>query len=312
MFSHPERFYDAIVAIEPKIDEVLLAPFHVNGEAVGTLWAVAHPGDKQFDSEDARVLASLSQLASAGYQLYTSRQAAERASQVKSQFLATMSHELRTPLTGVIGFSNLLETDVIGSTSLPQKEMLARIQASSWHLVSIIDEILTFSRADAGKLEIHASPTDIVETAREVLGIVEPQAAERGLNLSLEERGDRAIVSTDRGKLRQILLNMIGNAVKYTTDGSVTIVVDTTESNSVSIHVRDTGPGIDVEKQELIFEPFTQIDSSHTRSTGGAGLGLAICRRLAQLLDGDVTVTSALGRGSTFTLRLPRPEAMGL
>ena len=307
MFAHPERFFEAVRGIEPAVDEVLLAPFHVDGEAVGTLWAVAHPGDRQFDSEDARVLTSLSQLASAGYQLYDSLQTAKRASQVKSQFLATMSHELRTPLTGVIGFSNLLETDVVGSTSVPQKEILSRIQASSWHLVGIIDEILTFSRAEAGKLEVHATPTNVVEMTREVIRMVEPQAAERGIRISLDEWGDRMELSTDRGKLRQIVLNLIGNAVKYTHQGSITVAVDTRDPEWSSISVQDTGPGIPAEMQEIIFEPFTQVDSSHTRSTGGAGLGLAISRRLSRLLGGDVTLESSLDAGSTFTLRLPSP-----
>ena len=308
MFSHPERFYDAALGLDPPIDEILLAPFHVDGQAIGTLWAIAHPGDARFDAEDARALQNLSQLASAGYQLYASLQAAQNASKAKSQFLATMSHELRTPLTGVIGFSSLLETDVVGSTSVMQKEMLARIQASSWHLVSIIDEILTFSRAEAGKLEVHAELVDPVEAVREVLRIVEPQAIKRDLSLSLEEAGDRSPLLTDRGKLRQILLNLVGNAVKYTPTGSISVVVDTSRPRSTFIHVRDTGPGIPVDLRELIFEAFTQVDSSNTRSTGGAGLGLAICRRLARLLGGDVTLECAMGGGSTFTLRLPREE----
>ena len=217
-----------------------------------------------------------------------------------------MSHELRTPLTGVIGFSNLLETDVVGSTSGPQKEMLARIQTSSWHLIAIIDEILTFSRAEAGKLEAHPMPIDVVEAVREVLRMVEARAGELGLELSLEEKGDRIQISTDPGKLRQILVNLIGNAIKYTPTGSVLVLVDSSLSDWVAIRVSDTGPGIEPSQRERIFEPFTQIDGSLSRSTGGAGLGLAICRRLAQLLGGEVILESSTDAGSTFTLRLQK------
>ena len=306
LFSHPERFFLAAAALDPPIEEILLVPFHVDGRPAGTLWAIAHNAARRFDAEDSRILKSLSQLASAGFQLYASLETAQRASLAKSQFLATMSHELRTPLTGVIGFSNLLETDVVGSTSGPQKEMLARIQTSSWHLVGIIDEILTFSRAESGKLEVHATATDLVEVAREVLRIVEPQANDHGLRLSLEETGERLEISTDRGKVRQILINLVGNAVKYTPTGSVTVLIDTTESDWAAVHVSDTGPGIGAHLRELIFEPFTQVDGSHTRATGGAGLGLAICRRLAELIGGEVTLESTIGAGSTFTLRLPK------
>jgi signal transduction histidine kinase len=234
---------------------------------------------------------------------------AERASDAKSQFLATMSHELRTPLTGVIGYADLLESEVLGPVSPRQNEALARIRASSWHLVSIIDEILTLSRAEAGRVEKRVEEVDMAGIACEIVRMLEPEAARAGLGLYLRNGGEEpAIVWTDAGKVRQILLNLVGNAVRYTRLGMVTLEVDRSVAERIAVHVRDTGPGIAIEDQERIFESFTQLDSSLTRAAGGTGLGLAISRRLAQLLGGDIELRSTPGEGSTFTLSLPRRD----
>jgi PAS domain S-box-containing protein len=234
----------------------------------------------------------------------SAREVAERASQAKSQFLATMSHELRTPLTGVIGYADLLETEILGPVLPVQKDALARIKASSWHLVSIIDEILTMTRVEAGKEEVRWETTDVAAIAREVVEILEPQARARGLTLGLLDLGSPCVIRSDPGKVRQVLINLVGNAVKYTNEGSIEVRI-ATHADRLLVHVRDTGPGIAEHDQERIFEPFTQVDGSHTRMGAGTGLGLAICRRLARLMHGEVLLTSVPGGGSTFTLRLP-------
>ncbi len=240
-------------------------------------------------------------------ELREAKEEAERASQAKSQFLAVMSHELRTPLTGVLGFADLLETEVLGPMSEKQQTALARIQSCSWHLVTIIDEILSFSRVEAGKEEIHETDVDLARVIREVTEVVGAQSAAKGLEMRLRDPGGEPVLLwTDPGKLRQILLNLIGNAVRYTPEGTVEVTVDRRAPEWLQVHVHDTGPGIAEEDQERIFEPFTQLDDSLTRASGGTGLGLAICRRLARLLDGEVAVSSEVGEGSTFTLRLPR------
>jgi PAS domain S-box-containing protein len=236
---------------------------------------------------------------------------AERASEAKSQFLAVMSHELRTPLSGVIGYADLLESEVFGPVSARQREALGRIKAASWHLVSVIDEILTLSRAEAGKVEVRAEEVDVAGIAAEVVGTLESEAAREGLDLRFHDAGRPSRVSTDQGKVRQILLNLLGNAIRYTRKGEVTVEVDRSAREWIAIHVRDTGPGIAPEDQERIFESFTQVDSSLTRTAGGTGLGLAIARRLAQLLGGDVALRSTPGEGSTFSLLLPRREGVG-
>jgi PAS domain S-box-containing protein len=231
---------------------------------------------------------------------------AEQASQAKSQFLAVMSHELRTPLTGIIGFADLMETEVLGPTTARQQESLARVKASAWHLIGIIDEILTLSRAEAGSEGIHSREADIAEIIRDVVRIAEPEASSRGLVIETMDADQPFELRTDPGKVRRVLINLVGNAVKYGGDGRITVQLDRSDADLIRVHVRDTGPGIADTEQERIFEPFTQLDSSHTRTAAGAGLGLAICRRLARLLGGDVTVESAPGEGSTFSLTVPK------
>jgi PAS domain S-box-containing protein len=243
--------------------------------------------------------------------LRAAKEEAEQASQAKSQFLAVMSHELRTPLTGVIGFADLIQSEVLGPTTPKQQESLARIKASSWHLISIIDEILSLSRAEAGNEDVRRQDTDVALIVREIARIVEPDARARGLAVECVDADQPAIVPTDPGKVRQILINLVGNATKYASDGVITVAVDRSDPRNLRVHVRDIGPGIAEEDHERIFEPFTQVDSSHTRPGSGAGLGLAICRRLARMLGGDVSLDSAPGEGSTFTLHLPRGRRVG-
>jgi PAS domain S-box-containing protein len=238
-------------------------------------------------------------------ELEDARRTAEEASQAKSRFLAVMSHELRTPLSGVIGFADLMETEVLGPTTSRQQESLASIKASAWHLIGIIDEILTLSRADAGVEAVRWQDADLAELVREVVRTAWPRAAERGLELTSVGAAEPAPFRTDPGKLRQILINLVGNAVKYTDEGQVTVRLDRSAPDALRVQVEDTGAGIPAPELERIFEPFTQVDSTLTREATGTGLGLAICRRLARLMGGDVTVVSRVGEGSTFTLTLP-------
>jgi signal transduction histidine kinase len=235
----------------------------------------------------------------------SAREAAERSSTVKTQFLSVISHELRTPLTAVLGYADLLEAEVPGPMNQRQREYLSRIRASTAHLVMIIDEILSFARAEAGREEVRLGKEDVAAVVRGVVGMLAGEARTRSLELTLDGAQHPVVAFTDGGKVNQILINLVGNALKYTEQGSVHVQLKASPGE-VEISVSDTGPGVPADRLEEIFEPFVQLDQSNTRTRGGTGLGLAICRRLARLLGGEVSVVSQPGEGSTFTCRLPR------
>lgn len=239
-------------------------------------------------------------------ELRKARDDAEAASRAKSQFLAVMSHELRTPLAGIIGYADLLESRVAGTLTTQQESHIERIKAGAWHLVSVIDEILTFSRVEAGKERVTRQTTDLTRVARECADLLRPQAEQKGIELRVVlaiEEGTS--IETDPAKVRQILLNLIGNAIKFTDRGFVEVSIFAAD-DSMHVYVRDTGRGIAEPDRERVFEPFVQVDQSTTRINGGTGLGLAVSRSLAQLLGGNVQLReSAPGLGTTFVFQLP-------
>jgi signal transduction histidine kinase len=250
----------------------------------------------------------VSERASRENELRLARDAAESASRAKSDFLAAMSHELRTPLSAVIGYAELLKHQIAGPMTAQQMVHADRITSSAWHLIGIIDEVLTFSRAEAGREEVHIEGIDMCEAARTAMTRVEPQAHEKGLALSLECECDVMPIQSDALKVQQIIINLLGNAVKFTEQGGVTVRV-TREADHMIVAVSDTGLGVPEAHREHIFEAFTQVDQSATRAKGGTGLGLPVSRKLAELLGGTLTLDSHTGPGSTFILRLPAARA---
>jgi signal transduction histidine kinase len=229
---------------------------------------------------------------------------AEVASQAKSDFLASMSHELRTPLGAIIGYMDLLENGMVGPVQPLQKQYFGRVKAAARHLVHIIEEILTFSRVEAGKEPLQLEKVDAVSLTRTVVELFEPQAGTKALLMRMQLPESPVMLFTDPTKLRQILINVIGNAMKFTERGAVDICVSAS-GERVTFVVNDTGPGMTAANLELIFDPFTQLDQSLSRSQGGTGLGLPVSRKLARLLGGDLIVESVPGEGTTFTLWLP-------
>jgi signal transduction histidine kinase len=238
--------------------------------------------------------------------------ALEQASALKSQFLANMSHEFRTPLNAILGYTSMLLKGISGELSAHQRRNLERIDSNSQHLLSIINDILDITRIEAGKMPLTVAEFPMAELIREVLAEVEPLIARSKLTMTTQVDSALPPLRSDRQKVKQIVINLLTNALKFTPQGWVTVTAASEpEQGRVAIAVADSGIGISPKDQEVIFEDFRQADDSPTRQYTGAGLGLAICRRLASMLGGELTVHSALGEGSTFTLLLPRAPRDG-
>jgi signal transduction histidine kinase len=223
---------------------------------------------------------------------------------MKSQFLANVSHELRTPLNAIIGYTHLLLEGVSGELARTQRDKLARVDSNAQHLLSIINDLLDITRIESGKMPVHLETLRLAELVDEVMAEMDPLIARTQLAVTCEIPADVADLTSDRKKLKQILLNLLTNALKFTPEGAVSVSVGVA-GGWLSVAVADTGIGIAEENQKTIFEAFAQAGGSHARKAGGTGLGLSICRRLATLLGGDITLRSRPGEGSTFTLVLP-------
>jgi signal transduction histidine kinase len=232
------------------------------------------------------------------------RATAEAASQAKTQFLAVMSHELRTPLNGVLGYADLLSLGVGGKLNDAQLAHVERIRQSGRQLLELIDEVLSMARIEAGREVVQLTEEEGRAIARQAAAIVEGQAAMKKLTLVLEMPDVAVPLMTDSGRLRQVLLNLLSNAVKFTHEGSIVLKLST-DGSLARFEVIDTGIGIAADQVDRIFEPFTQVDQTNTRSSGGVGLGLTVSRRLAMLLGGTLECTSEPGRGTRFMLSLP-------
>jgi PAS domain S-box-containing protein len=231
---------------------------------------------------------------------------AEAANRIKAEFLAAMSHELRTPLNAIGGYAQLIEMGVAGPVTEQQREQLDRIQRSQQHLLRVINDILNFSRVEAGEVEYYIAPVPMRDVLDAVTPLVAPQAEAKGLNLETIACPLGLTAEADRAKVEQIVVNLLSNAVKFTAAGGAVTLFCSDSPDRVLVHVRDTGIGIPADQLERIFEPFVQIGRTLASPKEGAGLGLAISRDLARAMHGDLTVESREGAGSTFTLSLPR------
>ncbi|MEL1265461.1 ATP-binding protein [Pseudoxanthomonas putridarboris] len=245
--------------------------------------------------------------------LVRAKQAAESAAMAKGEFLATMSHEIRTPLNGIVPMLEMLSR---ASLAPDQREMLNTASASSHQLLRIVDDILDYSKLEANKLELEITGFNLRELLDGVLQLMYRPAENKGLRLSLQlDPSVRLPVRGDPVRLRQVLTNLIGNAIKFTDRGSITVVVrrlgETAAQHLLRFEVRDTGIGIEEEARNRLFHSFSQADASTTRLYGGTGLGLAICRRIVDLMGGRIDVVSEIGRGSTFWFEVPLMKVIG-
>ena len=256
---------------------------------------------------EIELTAATSRLEEQAEQMRMLAEVAEQASRTKSEFLAAMSHEIRTPMTGVLGMADLLAAESMNPT---QKRYVDTIRTSGRHLLSIINDILDFSRIESGQLELELIDFALSDALEQVRSLLTPQAAERGLMLRMvQATAPNLTVRGDPTRVRQILVNLVGNGLKFTSQGSVTLTVrqlaTTPDAVRLRFEVRDTGIGIPLERQAGLFQPFVQADSSTTRHYGGSGLGLVICKSLVAAMDGLIGLESEPGHGSLFWFELP-------
>jgi signal transduction histidine kinase/DNA-binding NarL/FixJ family response regulator/HPt (histidine-containing phosphotransfer) domain-containing protein len=295
----PDRF-DASEPIPAAAQKALLRPANRVYEPV----VVSHPDGRYSLLELQKLLMAQSRLLElANLEVQRRQEIAEQANVSKSQFLANMSHEIRTPLTAILGFAeNLLETRL---PDVDRQAAVRTILRNGEHLLEVINDILDLSKIEAGKLEVELLPVSVVQIAADVLSVMRVRADSKQLPLHLEYAGPvPQQIETDPTRLRQILINLLANAIKFTSRGHVTLRIEyhpePVDSPSISFTIADTGIGMTPEQAGRLFEAFSQADGSTTRRFGGTGLGLAISRRLARMLGGDVTVSSDLGKGSEF------------
>jgi len=294
---------------------LLVVPLVVRARVEGTITFVSPKGDPPFTSDEIGLAVDLGArcaMALESARLYREadllRLAAETANRSKSQFLRTISHELRTPLNAIGGFAELIELGIEGPVTEKQRDALARIKTNQRHLLKLITEILNFVRVESGRLEYRLGRASLTKVLADVGAMLSGAAEQKKLKLvtAPRERDAEVIAWADPDRVRQILLNLVMNALKYTpAGGTITMSCASVDGNAVA-QVADTGPGIEPKQLESIFEPFVQLSAGLTDQSGGVGLGLAISRDLARAMQGDVTVESALGSGSRFTLSLPR------
>ena len=231
------------------------------------------------------------------------------ATRARDRFVAMMSHEMRTPLNAILGYSELLEMEIEGQMNDAQRRNLERIRVGSRHLLDLINNVLDLARADARKLELDLRPVDVRAAIEEVVALLENEAAQKKLTLQFPRTDNLPLAIADLQRLRQIMTNLVGNAIKFTDHGGITITATPADGGaSVAIAVSDSGIGISPEAVRDVFKEFYQADDTFTRVHGGSGLGLAIAQRLARAMHGDIAVASTPGKGSVFTLTLPTAE----
>ena len=217
-----------------------------------------------------------------------------------------MSHEMRTPLNAIIGYTALLELEIEGQTNEGHRRNLDRIRIGSRHLLDLVNDVLDLARADARKLELNLQPVDANDVIEEITSLLENLAVEQGLTLIFQRDVSLPNVCADAQRLGQIVTNLVGNAIKFTEQGSITVMARTVaDGGAVAVTVADSGIGIEPHVITEVFKEFYQADNALTRRYGGSGLGLAIAKRLARAMGGDIDVASTAGKGSVFTLTLP-------
>jgi len=235
-------------------------------------------------------------------ELREAKEKAESADRLKSIFLATMSHELRTPLNSIIGFTGILLQGLAGELNDEQKKQLGMVQKSASHLLALINDVLDLSKIEAGQLTIQLKPFDLINAINKTISIITPLALKKGLSIKTEFDKEPCIFTGDDRRIEQILINLLNNSIKFTEKGGITVICRT-DSDNIIMAVKDTGIGISADDKKMLFKPFHQLDSSTIKKYEGTGLGLSIVKKLAEMMNGEISVESEIGKGSTFSVK---------
>jgi len=229
----------------------------------------------------------------------------ESADKLKSIFLASMSHELRTPLNSIIGFTGLMLMQISGEINDAQREQLERVKRNANHLLELINDVLDISKIEAGKMEPVITEFDIVELLRDLSQSIAPEINNKGLKFEVSLPDYTVMIRNDSRRIRQIVMNLLSNALKFTTDGEIMTTLVVEDTQNICISIKDTGVGVKHDDLDKLFEPFQQINADFTKSYKGTGLGLYICKKLSHIIGGELKVKSLFGEGSQFSLLIP-------
>ncbi len=292
------------------VGPILVLPLIAQDQLLGVLSVFRNIGQPAFDELDEERLGTVADLASLALWKARLLEDTQSADAAKTSLLATLSHELRTPLTALEGYGELLEDEILGPLSPAQRDVITRLRTVGRHLGALIEDILTYASLEADRMTAHDGPVRLAELLDSLLPFVEPLAREKGIELRVEMEEGLPDIRTDEARVRQILLNLCQNAVKFTEQGEVSVKLSRGSpsgdgTSTVRFAVRDTGIGIETANLQRLFRPFSQLEDVPTRRHSGTGLGLYICRRLSTMLGGRVEVVSRPGDGSVFTLVLP-------
>jgi signal transduction histidine kinase len=282
---------------------MMLVPMVAHERVLGAIALVRADPRHTFGDDDLTLATDLSQRAALAIDNARLYAEARQANQTKTELFAMISHDLRTPLNSIIGYGQLLQLGIPEQLPAAACERVGRMLASARHQLYLIDELLNYARLDAKHDEVRWQDVDLNEIVREAAMLIEPLAQERGLDLQLRLEGTARMCKTDPDKLRQVTLNLLANAVKYTERGTVTVELNGDSCDQVELRVRDTGIGIAAEHLPHVFEPFWQVDRTQRVHGGGTGLGLSVVKQTVERLGGHVSVQSEPGKGSTFTVR---------
>jgi signal transduction histidine kinase len=291
---------------EIRIGPMLVAPLVAHDALIGGLAVSREPGSPPFGDEERERLRLISDHAALALWKSDLLEQARAADAAKGRFLATISHELRTPLTALTGYEELLVDEVLGPISDPQRDVLERMRSVTHHLTAMIEDVLAYSSLEMGHEVVRPTEFLLADLVRAVAAVAEPLARQKNIAFDVELPDPTLRITTDIDRARQILINLAGNAVKFTDKGGVRLSA-MVSGDRVRIAVVDSGIGIPQASQRQLFKPFAQVDTGLTRRHGGTGLGLYISSQLARLLGGAIELESEAGHGATFTLVLPVP-----